>query len=194
MTDQRAETTASRQRPRTALWVAIALGVAIALLVGVLATRDPASTRLVKSPLVGKLVPDISKPSINDEGDFSLREQRGKWVLVNFFATWCVPCQQEHDDLVRFAAAHAERDDATVVSVVFSDETADVRRYFARRGGDWPVLADRDGAIATDFGVARVPESYLVAPNGLVVGKVTGGVQFAFLQAQLAKFERQAAS
>ena len=192
MTD--VETVAARRRPRTALWVAIALGVAIALLVGVLATRDPASTRLVRSPLVGKLVPDIAKPTINDQGDFSLREQRGKWVLVNFFATWCVPCQQEHDDLVRFAAAHAGSDDATVVSVVFSDETSDVRRYFARLGGDWPVVSDPDGAIATDFGVARVPESYLVAPSGLVVGKVTGGVQFAFLQAQLAKFERRAAS
>jgi cytochrome c biogenesis protein CcmG/thiol:disulfide interchange protein DsbE len=188
------EVVATRRRPRTALWVAITLGVAIALLVGVLATRDPASTRLVKSPLVGKSVPDIAKPTINGQGDFSLRQQRGKWVLVNFFATWCVPCQQEHDDLVRFAAAHHGSGDALVVSVVFSDETADVRRYFARRGGDWPVVADADGAIATDFGVARVPESYLVAPSGLVVGKVTGGVQFAFLQAQLAKFEQRAAS
>jgi cytochrome c biogenesis protein CcmG/thiol:disulfide interchange protein DsbE len=194
VSDQQVETVATRHRPRTALWVALGIGVVIALLVGVLATRDPASTRLVKSPLVGKLVPDISKPSINNEGDFSLREQRGKWVLVNFFATWCQPCQEEHDDLVRFAAAHQERGDAIVVSVVFSDETSDVRRYFAQRGGDWPVVSDADGAIATDFGVARVPESYLIAPSGLVVGKVTGGVQFAYLQAQLSKLERRAAS
>ena len=183
------EPVASRARPRTALWVAIAIGVAIALLVGVLATRDPASTRLVRSPLVGTVAPDIDGPTINDTGSFSLADQRGKWVVVNFFATWCEPCQAEHDDLVRFATVHAEASDASVVSVVFSDETSDVRKFFARRGGDWPVVADEDGAFATSWGVARVPESYLVAPSGLVVGKVTGGVRFAFLQAQLAKFE-----
>jgi cytochrome c biogenesis protein CcmG, thiol:disulfide interchange protein DsbE len=185
------ESVASRARPRTALWVAIAIGVAIALLVTVLATRDPASSRLVRSPLVGRTAPDIDAVAINDAGRFSLVDQRGKWVLVNFFATWCVPCQQEHDDLVRFAAAHADAGDAAVVSVVFSDQTSDVRRFFARRGGDWPVVADEDGTFATAWGVARVPESYLVAPSGLVVGKITGGVRFAFLQAQLARFEEQ---
>lgn len=185
------EAVAPRARPRTALWVAIAIGVAIALLVTVLATRDPASTRLVRSPLVGRQAPDISAPTINDDGRFSLANQRGKWVLVNFFATWCVPCRVEHDDLVRFAAAHADAGDAAVISVVFSDQTSDVRTFFARRGGDWPVVADDDGAVATAWGVARVPESYLVAPSGFVVGKITGGVKFAFLQAQLAKFEDQ---
>lgn len=183
------EAVASRARPRTALWVAIAIGVAIALLVTVLATRDPASSRLVRSPLVGRTAPDMDAPTINDAGRFSLSDQRGKWLLVNFFATWCVPCQQEHDDLVRFAAAHTGAGDAAVVSVVFSDETSDVRKFFARRGGDWPVVADENGTYATAWGVARVPESYLVAPSGLVVGKITGGVKFAFLQAQLARFE-----
>lgn len=185
------ETVATTARPRTALWVALALGVAIALLVGVLATRDPASTRLVRSPLVGKEAPRIAGRTINRAGQFSLADERGKWVLVNFFATWCQPCQAEHDDLVRFSAAHAGSADAAVVSIVFSDDTADVRRFFAQRGGDWPVVSDEDGAIATAWGVARVPESYLVAPSGLVVGKLTGGVKFAFLQAQLAKFEQQ---
>jgi cytochrome c biogenesis protein CcmG/thiol:disulfide interchange protein DsbE len=185
------QTVARPHRSHTALWVAIVLGVALALFVGVLATRDPASTRLVRSPLVGRTAPDIDRATLIGGGDFSLAEQRGKWVVVNFFATWCQPCQAEHDDLVRFIDAHRDSGDATVVSVVFSDEASDVRKFFARRGGGWPVVDDRDGALATSWGVARVPESYLVAPSGLVVGKVTGGVQFAFLQAQLEKFEQR---
>jgi cytochrome c biogenesis protein CcmG/thiol:disulfide interchange protein DsbE len=177
------------KRSRPALWIAVAIAVVLALLIGVLATRDSAATRLVRSPLVGKTVPATKAALVDGSGSYDIDDHRGQWVLVNFFATWCVPCQQEHDDLVRFARAHAAAGDASVVSVVFSDQTADVERFFAQRGGGWPVLRDDDGALATAFGVARVPESYLVAPNGLVVGKVTGGVNFDFLQQQLARFQ-----
>lgn len=171
---------------RPALWIAAGVAVVIALLVAVLATREPATNRLVKSPLVGKEAPAIRGKTI-DGASFSLDDLRGQWVLVNFLASWCVPCKQEHADLLQFADAHAAAQDATVVSVVFEDDVANVRSFFAQRGGDWPVVRDDDGAAAVAWGVPRVPESYLVAPNGLVVLKVTGGVTFDFLQAQLAK-------
>ena len=182
-------TATTRRKPRTALWVAGSLAVVLALLVAVLATREPATSRLVKSPLVGHIAPTIDSTPVAGGSTYSLDSRRGEWVLVNFFATWCVPCQQEHDDLLRFANAHAAKGDATIVSVVFSDDAASVKKYFAKRGGVWPVLKDDDGAIATAWGVARVPESYLIAPSGVVVGKVTGGVKFDFLQEQLATFE-----
>lgn len=177
------ESSAPTRPRRTALWVALATGLVLALLVGVLATRDPASSRLVRSPLVGRDVPALTGRTVDGAAGYDIADSRGRWVLVNFFATWCIPCQEEHDDLVRFA----ETGDADVVSVVFSDSADDVRRFFERRGGDWPVLRDDDAGIATAFGVARVPESYLVTPDGLVYGKVTGGVTFEFLQAQLAR-------
>jgi len=178
-------TATTPRKSRTALWTAIAVGVVLALLVAVLATRDPASTRLAKSPLVGKGVPALSAQTVDGSSTYDIDDHQGEWVLVNFFATWCIPCQEEHDDLVRFAEAYTGQ--ASVVSVVFSDQAEDVRRFFERRGGDWPVLRDDDARIATDFGVARVPESYLVAPNGTVYGKVLGGVTFEFLQEELAK-------
>jgi cytochrome c biogenesis protein CcmG/thiol:disulfide interchange protein DsbE len=161
---------------RPALWISVAIAVVLAGLIGILFTREPATDRLVKSPLVGHIAPDA----------FDIDADRGRFVLVNFFATWCVPCQDEHDDLVRFSRAH--RDDARVVSIVFSDDFDEAQRFFERRGGDWPLLDDAHGAIATAWGVARVPESYLVAPNGRVVGKVTGGVTFDFLEKQLARY------
>lgn len=168
---------------RPARWIALGTAVVVAVLVGILFTRQPATQRLVKSPLVGKLAPEVET--------FDVDQYRGRFVLVNFFATWCIPCKEEHDDLVRFAAAHP--DDGRVVSVVFSDDPDDVEAFFERRGGDWPILRDEDGAIATAWGVARVPESYLVAPSGRVVGKITGGVTFDFLEEQLARLRRPAA-
>jgi cytochrome c biogenesis protein CcmG/thiol:disulfide interchange protein DsbE len=164
-------------RGRPALWISVGIGLVLAVLVAVLFTRPPAEQRLVKSPLVGHVAPDT----------FGIDQQRGRFVLVNFFATWCVPCQQEHDDLLRFAAAHP--DDARVVSVAF-DPNDDVRSYFERHGGNWPVVQDDDGGIATAWGVSRVPESYLVSPSGRVLGKITGGVKFDSLQDLLAKYER----
>jgi cytochrome c biogenesis protein CcmG/thiol:disulfide interchange protein DsbE len=179
------------KRSRPALWIAVSLAVVLALLIGVLATRDSAATRLVKSPLLGKAVPALTGTTVDGSATYDIDDHQGEWVVVNFFATWCVPCQQEHDDLARFAKFHEAAGDASVVSVVYVDKTADVKRFFAQRGGDWPVVRDGDGAMATAFGVARVPESYLVAPNGTVVGKITGGVTYDFLQEQLAKFEAQ---
>ena len=155
---------------------AIALGLAVLLagLVLVLATRDSATTRMAKSPLVGRLAPAA--------GELDLAEHEGRFVLLNFFATWCVPCRAEHDDLVRFANAHAVTGDADVVSVVFSDKPEEVQKFFARNGGDWPVFEDEDGAIATAWGVSGVPESYLVAPDGTVVAKLIGGVRYDRLE------------
>lgn len=172
------------KRARPALVIAVAIGVVMALLIVVFATRDPASTRLARSPLVGRGAPELTGVTVDGER-FSLDDRRGQFVLVNFFATWCVPCIEEHDDLVRFSEANRSSGRASVVSVIFSDTPDDVRRFFDRRGGDWPVVRDDDGGISTAWGVARVPESYLVDPAGTVVGKITGGVTSEFLEQQL---------
>jgi cytochrome c biogenesis protein CcmG/thiol:disulfide interchange protein DsbE len=112
-------------------------------------------------------------------------------VLVNFFATWCVPCRVEHPELVAFEQRHAAVGDAAVVGVIFSDDSDAVRAFRRSEGGSWPMLLDADGAIAVAYGVARVPESYLISPGGLVVAKFTGGIRDDQLEAFI---ERLAAS
>ena len=161
------------RRRRTALYSAIAVGLVAALFVTVLATRDAASDRVAPSRLIGRLAPDVSGPDL-DGNRYSLASQQGKYAVVNFFATWCVPCVEEHPDLVRFYERHSAAGDATVVSVVYKDERADVRRFFDERGGDWPVVEDE--AAKVDWGVRGVPESFLVAPDGLVLVRIVGGV------------------
>ena len=93
-------------------------------------------------------------------------------MLVNFFATWCVPCRQEHADLVELDEGGA----ANVVSVVYQDSPETVQAFLAEQGGDWPVLEDPSGQITLDYGVSKIPESYLIAPGGTVVAKFVRGV------------------
>lgn len=146
------------------------------LIVSVVRSGDPEKT--AGSPLVGAEAPPLAAATL-DGDTVDLRDYRGSWVLVNFFATWCVPCQIEHPELVRFSEQHAAAGDAHVISVAFQDEPADLQAFFEENGGDWPVAVGDTSSIALDYGVVKLPESYLVAPSGVIVAKVSGGVEAA---------------
>jgi len=165
---------------RLAVFVVIPVAVVMVLFIVVLGTRAPASDRVADSPLVGRAAPGIQARTLEGE-EFALDRYAGRWVLVNFFATWCGPCRREHPELRRFATEHDRTGDAGVVSVVFQDDPAAVRRFFDENGGDWPIVDDSGGRAVLDYGVAGIPESYLVDCDGVVRAKVTGGVTAAGL-------------
>ena len=162
-------------RHRRAVWIALPVALAAALLVLVLATRDSAFERNASSPILGGLAPPVAGQTVTGE-PFDLDDWRGRWVVVNFFQSTCVPCIMEHPELVAFDERHSAAGDARIVSVVFDDSVENVREFFAVHGGDWPVLATGASEAAIAYGVTGVPESYLVAPSGVVVWKQLGGV------------------
>ena len=183
----------ARSSRRVGPWIAVAVLAVVGLLVWVFAGADPAVEREVYSPLLGQPVPEIvADPVVGgsvDGGPFRLSSLRGEWVVVNFFATWCTPCIREHPELIEFQQRHALAGDASVVSVVYSDQVGTTREFFDERGGDWPVVDDPDGRVSLDFGVSGVPESYVVAPDGTVVAKLVGGVTAAGLDRIIAEVE-----
>jgi cytochrome c biogenesis protein CcmG, thiol:disulfide interchange protein DsbE len=179
-------------RRRTGLIVSAVVAVLAIGFVAVLATREPATDRRRDSPLIGKVVPPLAGETLAG-GNFDIDDQRGRWVVVNFFATWCVPCRIEHPELDAFNQAHTRAGDAVLVSALFDDDPASAREFFDRNGGDWPVVLDGDGLIASAFGTPKVPESYLVTPNGRVAAKFTGGVTRDGLDRAIDQIEQAAA-
>jgi cytochrome c biogenesis protein CcmG/thiol:disulfide interchange protein DsbE len=174
-TEPTAEPTRPRRR-RTALFVSIALGAVLVLFIAVLATREPSQDRVTDSPLVGEVAPPVEGTSLVDGSAVDLDALRGQWVVVNFFATWCIPCRTEHPELLSFSRRHAQAGDASVISVVFQDSPEAVRDYFAEEDSNWPVIDGSGTGVILDYAVAQVPESFVVSPTGYVVAKVTGGV------------------
>jgi cytochrome c biogenesis protein CcmG/thiol:disulfide interchange protein DsbE len=165
---------ARRSRGHTVLWVALAVGAVVALLIAVLATSKSASEVEAASPLLGKPAPAISGPTLGGP-PAGLDARRGKWVLVNFFASWCVPCQKEMPELVKFETRHAAAGDAVVFAVRYDDpDEAPLRNLMAKYHAGWPIVDDSQAKV--DWGVAGIPESYLVDPTGIVLSRIVGGV------------------
>ena len=111
----------------------------------------------------------------------SLASMRGRWVLVNFFASWCEACQQEEPQLEEFLYSRPGGVRTGVLGVLYGDTEADGRSFQASAGATWPSVVDPGGLIASDYGVGSLPRSYLVSPAGEVVASIEGAVTSADL-------------
>lgn len=153
-------------------WLALApLLVLIALggLFGLYAlNRNP---QVQPHALVGKAVPTIALPSLDDGARTLIVETPGKGpILVNFFASWCAPCEIEHPVLMDL-----KRRGVRITGIAYKDAPANTQAFLARLGDPFARrLVDRDGAAGIEFGVTGVPETYLVGADGVVIAKHTG--------------------
>lgn len=142
--------------------------------------RDP---RALPSPLIGRPAPAFGLVSIDGRRVDSVA-LHGRPVLMNFWASWCLECIEEHRVLLE--AQERYETDLVIIGVLYQDSVKDARAFLARYGdGGWPNLIDPDGAVAIDYGVTGPPESFFIDPGGVVRYKQYGAVTRAVLDAQL---------
>jgi cytochrome c biogenesis protein CcmG/thiol:disulfide interchange protein DsbE len=170
-----------------ARWAALAVGVVVAMLAVVLATQVGTNPQAAtqRSQLVGKRGPTFSVRTFDGQ-TLSSRSLAGKPVLVNFWNSWCIPCQQELPSLLQFEQRHAGDTSFALLGVVRDDTTEAARQYAAAEGMTWPLAADPGSSLALAFGTRGQPETYAISPSGVIAGAQIGPTSTANLETLLA--------
>ncbi len=170
-----------------ARWAALAVGVVVVVLGVVLATQvgtnPQAETQ--RSQLVGKRAPTFNVRTFDGQ-TLSTESVAGKPVLVNFWNSWCIPCQQELPSLEQFARRHAGDTSFVLLGVVRDDTTDAARQYAAAEGMTWPLAPDPGSSLALGFGTRGQPETYAISPSGVIAGAQIGPTSAANLDTLLA--------
>jgi thiol-disulfide isomerase/thioredoxin len=117
-----------------------------------------------------------------DGKTFDLAAQRGKWVIVNYWATWCVPCIKEMPDISRFVASHKN---VAAIGLAYDDsDPADIKAFVAKHPVVYPIAQITLDKPAKDFDEPRgLPTTYVIAPDGTVAKQFVGPVTAASLSA-----------
>ncbi len=165
------------RRPRLVLLPLVFFaGLAVLFLVRLFAGDD---SRL-PSALIGQEAPHFNLPAIADLAgrpglsDADLRH--GHVTVLNVFASWCVPCHQEHPFLLALSQdATLAKEGVKIVGIAYKDNSENIRRFLGEAGDPYARIgADTSGRTGIDFGVYGVPETYIVKGNGKIVYKFVG--------------------
>jgi len=132
----------------------------------------------------GDEAPEITLERLDGSGIASLSEYEGKWVLVNFWASWCPPCATESPAIEDFARANAT--DLVVVGINSQDLSDDATAFVDEFDLSWEMLRDGGGEYMDDYGVVGLPETFLVDPGGRVALLQRGPIDADFLEAEVA--------
>jgi cytochrome c biogenesis protein CcmG/thiol:disulfide interchange protein DsbE len=148
-----------------------ALAIPIVALLGYGLTRDPG---VIESPLPGRPAFEFVAPTL-DGDTIRLSGLRGKVVVLNFWASWCLACIDEHPVFVAAERRYADAE-FQMLGVVYQDDPENARRWMERMGGHWPSVLDPGSRIAIDYGVYGVPETYFIGKDGRIAYKHIGPV------------------
>lgn len=165
--------------------VAIVGAILAAALIGVLFVGLGKNPSEIRSPLIGKPAPTFALREVGTGRTIDLAELKGKPVVLNFWATWCNPCWEEHPVLV----ANARRLEPQVqfLGVVFQDTEEKILSFLQQRGSGYPTVVDDKGKTAIAYGIGGVPETYFLDKNGVIVAKFNGPMTTDDLQENLRK-------
>jgi len=139
--------------------------------------RDPHD---IRSGIVGKPAPAFALARLDGAGELALSQYAGKVVVVNFFASWCLPCKQENPALVRVYERY-RGSDVVIVGILYQDSLDSGRAYVRDMGVVWPTVVDDAGRVALSYGVFGIPETFFIGPDGIIAGRHIGPIDEATL-------------
>lgn len=176
---------------KRALW-ALVIAVPLVVLLATGFSRDP---NVVVTPSVGKPAPPFNLSRLTG-GHLSMASLRGRPVLVNFWASWCVSCAQEQPYLQSVWKTYRSR--VEFVGVDYQESAGDARSYLRNGGPRWTIVEDPGQQTAINFGVTGVPETFLIDRHGIVryhfAGPIIPGTTYppSLLKSDLQKLIGQA--
>ena len=166
-------------------WIAVLPLVALLALGGLFyffaLRHDP---KYQPQTLVGREIPDLTLPTLKEGTPVSLRAAAAEGpMIINFFASWCAPCEIEHPVLMSLKGEQVR-----VVGIAYKDAPPNTQALLIRLGDPYAqALVDRDGRAGVEFGVTGVPETYLVGRDGIIQAKHTGPLTAPEAQALAAR-------
>jgi cytochrome c biogenesis protein CcmG/thiol:disulfide interchange protein DsbE len=164
------------------VWVAIVASVLFIVLALVFASRFGGDPRLSSSPLIDEPAPSGEIALQDGTGTASVSDYSGDIVVVNFWASWCLACRDEHDALLQASDDYSDFG-TTFVGVNYQDTPARAEAFLAEFGESPTTVytVDEGSETAFDWGVLGLPETFFVDRGGIVVGKVSGPVTYGLL-------------
>ncbi len=172
---------------RRLLFTLMGVGLVLILL-GYGFYQDP---RYIPSPLVGGPAPDFSLDTFKGE-TVRLSDLRGKTVLLDFWASWCLPCRAEARELE--AAWKRQGDDVVFLGINIQDSKAEALKFIDEFGITFLNGQDADGKVSVDYGVWGIPEAFFLSPAGRITYKHVGAVPPPILAAKLEEARRDLVS
>ncbi|MGA9525295.1 MAG: redoxin domain-containing protein [Myxococcaceae bacterium] len=161
-------------------------------LVGIFAMGFGRNVHKVPFGLKGQPAPTFSLQELTTGKTISLAELRGKPVVINFWASWCVPCRYEHP-VLEWGQREFGRD-VVFLGMMFEDTPENAQGFLGRYGYSYPQLIDPNSLTAVQYAVAGVPETYFISPDGTIFDKHVGPISQSALIERLRELVAQAPS
>ncbi len=151
--------------------------VLVIMIVGLLALfykglwGDP---RAIPTVLIGTQAPIVSGPEVRTGEMVSTSRFQGKVILINFWASWCLECRTEHENLLALSRRFSSNPDFVMLGINYQDREEDARQYLQVNGSNFDHVRDLKGMISINYGVYGVPETFVIDQQGVIRYKYVG--------------------
>jgi cytochrome c biogenesis protein CcmG/thiol:disulfide interchange protein DsbE len=168
------------------VWAVIAAGLIVVVAGIAFAGTLGSDPTLVDSPLIHQAAPDITLGEFDGNGTVTTADYAGDVVVVNFWASWCAGCRDEHAALLAASEAYDEFG-VTFLGINSQDEPGAANAFLDElgRGSHYEYAVDEGSRAAFAYGVHGMPETFFIDRDGIVVGKVAGPVTYDLLAATI---------